>query len=470
MEMFQDWVILALAAATGLCLYFTMSPRRRPEVWLIVLTVLLFALPRAGVMLRQVQLPLPLGYVLAAVMIVEWLVFREIRQREGHRHINLFFLLYAAAAGFGLILGLSAEGHYLTAFLELCFYLFAIGLFFYASETFSQPRHFRIFTRLVLVIAIFISLYGIAQRYLGSSILLNNLTYNSGSETAKTYLEIDAARRRVLSSYGDPNVLAGQLVMFYGIALALALGRRVSFRMRLAGTVVVILSILCIYCTGSRAGLLCLLVVPIGVLASRSRWALLLAPAAIAAGAIGYDGWRDFLLADRLSLETLGGDLRVQFPVMAWEMLKQYPLGCGLGRAITVKLSGLNWILEADSTTTLWSGFNSFWLNLFSRLGVAGVSAFVMLLAVLLTHVVRQTRRIWDPDVKAFILGGVSGLIGVILIWLVNNTYMLPGGELNFWFMLGLLTAGCRCFTMSPQPVLLAPVGSEYRLLQAVPV
>jgi len=119
-------------------------------------------------------------------------------------------------------------------------------------------------------------------------------------------------------------------------------------------------------------------------------------------------------------------------------------------------------------TTTLWAGLNSFWLNLFSRLGLPGVLAFAMLILALFRYIWQHAKRIEEPQVKAFVFGSLAGLIGQTIIWLVNNTYILPGGGLNFWFLLGILVGCCRTFAPQPQPELL-PVHSGWISKQPVP-
>ncbi|KPK72480.1 MAG: hypothetical protein AMJ79_15695, partial [Phycisphaerae bacterium SM23_30] len=149
MELLRDPMLLAsllMALLSGLIM---LGKRRRPEFWLLALTVLLFGLPRAGLLLKQVQLPLPLAHILAGILILEWLLLRRLR-RGGLREITRYFLLYALVAGFGLALGIIRGGHLLVAFLELNFYLFSMGLFFYAIETFHDRQHFFLFSRLLL--------------------------------------------------------------------------------------------------------------------------------------------------------------------------------------------------------------------------------------------------------------------------------------------------------------------------------
>lgn len=453
MELLKDPIIIVLLVLLLITAYAALQPRRRPELWLIILTILLFGLPRAGLFIKQMNLPLPLNAILAAVFIIEWLLLRQSRPMERSR-VNYLFILYAAISGVGLAIGLSTGGNYQIAFLELCFYLFAVGMYFYASETFCQQRHFYLFARLVLALSVLISLYGIGQRFLGDSLLVNYVTYNSASELARSYVQIEeAGLRRVLSSYGDPNVLASQLVVFTGIALALTVGKGIAKNTRLLCLLVLLVNVLCTLYTGSRAGILCLFFIMMAVLIWRTRWALLLIPVCLGVGVLLAPFLHSLLEARFQGLLT-GEDVRRQFPAVAWQLVQTVPFGCGLGNSVELSFQGFHWSFAVKPAGVIWSGLNSFWLNLFSRLGIPGVITFGVLLGSLVRYISVRLKTIADPQVRAFLFGGLAGFGGQWLIWLVNNTYMLPGGNLNFWFMMGMLVAGARAFSVQPQMVL----------------
>ena len=84
--------MLALMAAAAVGALLALSPRRRRGLWLGALTVMLFALPRAGMVIKQVNLPLPIAHVLAGLVIVEWFVLRRTRMVERSR-VGFFVLL-----------------------------------------------------------------------------------------------------------------------------------------------------------------------------------------------------------------------------------------------------------------------------------------------------------------------------------------------------------------------------------------
>ena len=457
MEFFRDPILIVLLILASGCAYVALRPGRRTEFWLLALLILLFALPRAGLVIRQVALPLPVAHILCAVLILEWLFLRRSRAEEGFR-FGKFFLLYAGVAGFGLVLGLSAGGGHLMAFLELCFYLFSMGLFFYVSDTFREQKHFLTFARVILITSVLVSAYGIAQRFLGSSILVPHFTYTTGGSTlSQQYLEVgEASQVRVLSSYGDPNVLASQLLVFIGIALALTVGKGVKGNTRLLCLGVLLLNMVCLFYTRSRAGMIGVFLVMLIVFCWRTRWALLFIPFMIGLGYLLIPTLAASYLESQFQGIATGEDVRWLFPRMAWELLNIVPLGCGFGRTVFLNVDGLSWSFVVAPTTVVWAGLNSFWLNLLCRLGIAGLLAFLLILVVLFRYVWIRAKRVEHSRVRAILIGGLAGFVGQWIIWLVNNTYMLPGGGLNFWFMMGMLVAGCRAFT-APRPVVLLP-------------
>ena len=466
----QDPVMLALLAASTVGFLVAAGPRRRRGFWLLVLTIMLFGLPRAGLVIRQVHLPLPLAHVLAALVIIEWFVLRRARASDKSR-VGAFALLYGSLAALGLVIGLTIGGSWILACLELCFYLFSLGLYFYASDTFCSQGQFRRFAQVLLVISVAVSLYGIAQQYLGASILIDNVTYTSASQTARGYLEVaegSGTGRRVLSSYGDPNVLSTQLVFFVAIGMALAFGRGIRRSVRLLSLLVVLVNVVCIIYTGSRAGLVCLALVTLAIMCWRSRWALrMVLPVIAMAVAVAYmfGVWG----ANAGEGSLFAGDARWDYPRIAWHLLQTVPLGSGFGNTVRLMITAAGPSSEVVPATVIWSGFNSFWLNLLSRLGVPGVLSLMLLVVVLMRHIIRQLRMVSEGWVRAFVVGGLIGLGCQWLVGLANNTYMLPGGSLNYWFLMGMLLAGCRAFALRPYPVIY-PLPQGWERMEPEPV
>lgn len=462
MKFFQDPIVIALLVLAVLGVFIALRPRRRPGIWLLLLTVMLFALPRAGVVIQQVSLPLPLAHVLAALFMLEWFLLRRTRMVDRSK-VSVFVLLYGSVAALGLVIGLTAGGNLVVGFLELCFYLFSLGLYFYASDTFCTREHFTLFAQIVLVLSVIVSLYGVAQKSLGPELLVDNVTYTSAGDTARSYVsEGDPATRRVLSSYGDPNVLSTQLIFFVAIGFALLIGKQVPSYVRLLCIVVVGTNVLCILYTGSRAGKVSLVLVALGVMCWRSRWALrLLLPTAIVAAIIVGPQLLESALASRTGGLVSIADARQQYPRMLWQLLQAAPVGCGFGNTVQLTAGNMGWAFEVTQAQVIWAGFNSFWINLFSRLGAPGVVSLILLIIVLTVHIIRQVKRVQVGWVRAFVVGALLAFGCQWLVGLVNNTYMLPGGALNYWFMMGMVVAGCRAYALQPYPAML-PVANAW--------
>ena len=453
-----DPILLILLGLTAASLFLALPTARRPIFWLVLLTILLFGLPRAGGVVKAINLPLPISSLLAAGITLQWFF---LRRGLGHpqRMVDLLVLAYAMISGLGLALGLGTGGNYLIAGVEICLYLFSIGLFFYARDNFVQPRDFRVFIKLLLALSVMISLYGIAQYFFGGGLLINYVSYNSATDLARTYVDHDNRVRRVLSSYGDPNVLAAQLMVFIGMAGALLFGSGHNLRIRLLAGLILAANLLCTVLTGSRAGLFGLIIIGLTLAIWRSRWCLLLLGVALIAGIYFLPG----MLATEISQETnnliAADDIRHQFPTLAVQLIQAAPLGCGFGNTLQPQFSGNTWTFEVTPAVNIWHGFNSFWLNLLSRLGVLGVLAFLAIITLTFREVWRQNRQVQDPKVRSVIIGALAGFLAQWAIWLVNNTYMLPGGNLNFWFTLGMLVAGVRAYSAQAFPVLVSLPG-----------
>ncbi|MCF7957807.1 MAG: O-antigen ligase family protein [Phycisphaerae bacterium] len=459
MEILKDPITIVLIGLFMVSLTIVMRPRRHPDLLLLILAVVLFALPRAGIMVPSFGVPLPLSHIILMVIMVEWLLVRHNRFHEGAVYAR-YFIIYAAVTAFGLAGGIILGSKYEVALMELFFYMFMMGIFFYASEAFCQPRHFIKFIRIVLVISVLVSLYGISQRYFGSGVLVQYITYNSDSSLARSYLELDdLSLRRVLSSYGDPNVLASQLIVFFGITLSLLVSQKIPYRTRLVSFGILIINSTCMVLTGSRAGMICMVLVVIIVFSWRKRWVLLGIPALAIIGLFMSSQLIEETVMNRFHGVVSSDDVRAQFPTMAMKLIQVVPFGSGLGRTVSLEVNEMDWDFKVHSAPNIWVGFNSFWLNLFCRLGLPGVVSFLVLLFVLLRHIWRQIKRVQDVQVKAILIGGVAGLICQGVIWMANNTYMLPGGGLNFWFMMGMMVAGSRAYAMPcPYPQMLVPM------------
>ncbi len=214
------------------------------------------------------------------------------------------------------------------------------------------------FSKVILVISLLVSLYAIAQRFVSFDILVNSITYNSSSDTPRRLATTaNMGIRRVISTYGDPNVLASQMVIFFGMALAILLLRGSSFQMKMIAAVLLVLNVLAVVYTGSRTALVCLALVSIVVMSFRNRWILLLLPALAIGSIVFLPEIVEMGLAGRFSGLLDASDMRAQFPRMAWQLVNIVPVGAGFGRSVVLSTERLTWAFNIVSADVVWQEY-----------------------------------------------------------------------------------------------------------------
>ena len=109
MNYLNDPTILGIIGLLLVFGYLALHPQRRPDIWLIIVAIALFTLPRAGIVLNQLNIPLPVAHILVALCICEWLFLRNARRIE-QSPLNGYFLVYAAIVGVSLAIGLATGG------------------------------------------------------------------------------------------------------------------------------------------------------------------------------------------------------------------------------------------------------------------------------------------------------------------------------------------------------------------------
>jgi hypothetical protein len=134
----------------------------------------------------------------------------------------------------------------------------------------------------------------------------------------------------------------------------------------------------------------------------------------------------------RIYRQDIGLDARNLYLGAFFDLLARFPFGVGFGNSLDEYYN----IKPADN---LWDGYNSFYLHLFSRIGIQGIIIFVVILFLIVKYLFRESNKIEDPNIRYFVFGGACGLIVQQLNFIVNNIYQLPGGMLNFWVMCGML-------------------------------
>ncbi len=410
------------------CLFF------KPRILMVFVLLFVYILPRAGFFLVTpwYRFPLPLGYIVISSITLRWFFYRTFtRTRE--KTINPIkkpFLLYIAITILAIMIGISRGGHKPTMILEVLFYFVAFFTFFVVMDIFGKRDCARLFMDGILYCGFLVSLYGILLLFYGKSLLVSYITYN-----AATYAALEGQflyAKRTLSTYGDPNVLNSQLMVFCGIFTSLLLQGRHRPLKKIFLFFSLLLTLVCIYFASSRASLIGLFVLWIVFAMTKIKKMWLYIPILVTGYLMFLEPIRKYY-EHRIFTIGIASDLRITYIKTFFEMVARFPFGVGFGNSIDENF----FVVPAYS---VWTGFNSFYLHFFSRLGIQGLVIFTVMLYMILRYLFNEMLHVEDPNVKFFIFGAGWGIIVQQLNFITNNTYHVPGGMLNFWIMCGMLT------------------------------
>ena len=401
----------------------------------IFILLFIYLLPRAGFLTTKIgyRFPLPIGYIFIFFLSMKWFSIRFFEKPKPKKDnpIEKPFSLYILIAMFAIVTGLMNGGIVSTMLLEVLFYFVAFFIFFMVLDIFEDKNCAKIFMNGILICGFLVSLYGVLLLIYGHRLLINYITYNSSSYYALASQFIIA--KRTISSYGDPNALGAQLMVFCGIFAGLLLFGRCSLFRKTFLLTGFILTIICVYFVSSRASLFGLFTILIIFSLIRLKRMEFFIPLLITGYIMLIEPIRRYY-EHRIFTTGMQSDLRTTYIQTFFDLLSRYPLGIGFGNAI-----GENYAIIP--ALNIWYGYNSFYLQIFSKVGLQGLAVFSIMLYFIIRYLIREYQHIEDPNIRYFVFGGACGLIAQQFNFLTNNIYQVPGGMLNFWIMCGMLTA-----------------------------
>jgi len=429
---------------------------------ILILFMLSIALPRAGFVIPGLRVPLPLG--LLVIHALFWgLLFMGTRWPEdaGMSKVAVKMAWFAIAVGAAALLGAWREAPTGLMLIESATFLGAVPAFFLVVYLLREERDLRLAYTLVACCVMFAAAYGILQRQLGAVTVIEGITYTAGSRESLVHVAGTPGERRILSSYGDPNVFAAALVLYVpcliGAYPAFRRGPGIGLGKLLIGSTVVLACVAMTYCK-SRAGYAGL-AVALAMMWVRSPNALLRSALPLVA--------LSFVASELNLIDVVSGravasqaDPRWAYAGAFFRDLANHPLGTGLGiGSPKPDLYGVSRLLPA---TSVWDTYNSFYFHLFSRTGLLGLASFLWLTV----FVARDARRrlpllgSWGGAAA----GLLCGFVGVQIALLANPVYQLPGGGVNFWLALGLAYSTSRIDVAPPaESACLRACGSTHR-------
>lgn len=420
------WTVLIAAAA------FILKPR----FLTVLLLIFIYLLPRAGflVFFGLNYYPLPIGYILVAFIMLRWLwrlLVGRIKQKTGNP-IRRIFPLYIGIAIMAIIIGVLNKGNIRIMVLEITFYFLAFFVFFMVLDMFQEKDCLKIFIGGIPICAFLVSLYGILLLIYGQPLLINNVTYNAA--TYVTLIGQFIYAKRTISSYGDPNTLSAQLMVFCGILGSLALSGKFRILKRIFFLIALILTVVCIYFASSRASLIGMFILLLIFAVSRIKKTWLYLPILTAGYIMLIEPVRAYYDHRLFRTGLPSTDLRITYIRTFFDILMHIPFGCGFGNSIDGSYSPVPAI-------NIWHGFNSFYIQLLSRTGIQGLIVFAIMFYLILRYLFLGISSIEAPNVRYFVFGAACGVVVQQFNFLSNNVYHTPGGMWNFWIMCGMLIA-----------------------------
>jgi len=429
----------------GLTVPRSSSARR---FWVLVLFVLSIALPRAGFVVPGLRVPLPLG--LLVIHALFWgLLFMGTRWPEdaGISKATVKTVWFAIAVGASAMLGAWREAPTGLMLIESATFLGTVPAFFLVVYLLRDDRDLRQAYTLVACCVAFAAAYGILQRHTGAVTVIEGVTYTAGSRESLVHVAGAPGERRILSSYGDPNVFAAVLVMYVpcliGAYSAFGRGPGMGFGKLLTGSTVVLACVAMTYCK-SRAGYAGL-AVAMAMMWARSANTLLRSALPLLV--------LSFVVSELNLIDVISGravashaDPRWAYAGAFFRDLANHPLGTGLG--IGSPKPDLYEVSRLLPATSVWDTYNSFYFHLFSRTGLLGVGSFLWLTVFIARGARRRLPLLGNWAGAA--AGLLCGFVAVQIALLANPVYQLPGGGVNFWLALGLAHATSRIDAVTP--------------------
>ena len=309
-------------------------------------------------------------------------------------------------------------------------WLFAryVLVYFLAVHVIQPERHARRFFAALLLAAVLIGFHGIYQYMTG---------VDTSAERWVDSKHFPWLKTRAFSTLGNPNILAGFLVMCIGIAVAFVLeAKKKTERMAAALTIPVML--VCIAVTFSRGAWVALGLMGMAAAALRGRRAKILCLVALIVAVATIS----FVQGDAMArLRSIGNPsdsssyLRFLLYESTWDMIVVKPwLGWGWASFPIVCPDYNDYVREEQST--IYHAHNIL-LHYAAEIGVPGMLFFVWAWGLMAVRFYRL-RLLPAPDAKLISYASLTSLAGLAGFCLTDHLLFNSQMSMLFWVFLGL--------------------------------
>lgn len=407
----------------------------------------LIALMGVICLLPFAAIPVRIGFYptfLDAVLVVLFMVwgFRLMTQpgeRLLHSPLDIPVLLFLGLAVVSFVLGTgyAVSATILRRFADL---LLAIALYFVVVNTVRTREHLRWLTILLVLGGFGAATIAVVLYFLPTHITvqllgyLRVLHYFPGDSVVLRYIEDNPSLPlRATGTANDPNVLGGMLLLTTAVATSQLFSPRPVLPRRAVAPMLATMG-LCMLLTFSRGswGGLVVAVLLIGTAIDRRLWLVFLAGAAVL---LLLPQMQTFIAhsISGLQFQDKAAAMRLGEYKDAMNLISRYPwFGVGFGAA---------------PTSDLYIGVSNVYMLIAEEMGLVGLSAFLLAMAVFVWRSFQAWKQALDPQVRAILVGGAGAIVGGLAAGILDHYFFnidFPHAIALFWLVVGLTMAAVR--------------------------
>jgi hypothetical protein len=356
--------------------------------------------------------------------------------------VAVFMLL--ACASFVAGLGHAYLDQYiLRHFAEI---LLSIGIFFAVANCVRTPQQLRVLVMAIILAGFGAAFVGVVLYFLPADwsirllSALGRVGYPTGAGVLRYVEDNPDLPLRAISTSTDPNVLGGLLILITTLTASQLFARQPLLRRPLLAGMVFV-DAFCLYLTYSRGSMLGL-AAGLGVLALVKYRKLIPALAIGAALLLLLPQAQAYIqhFVQGVQLQDLATQMRLGEYKDALILIGRHPW-IGVGFVSTPE-------------TSLYIGVSMVYLLIAEEMGLIGLGAFLLILALFFWHVWRT----WLPvrqhaGLEAILLGLAASVAGILVGGLLDHYFFnlsFPHSVAIFWLYLGLAMVAARLASGEP--------------------
>ena len=339
--------------------------------------------------------------------------------------IDVFILAFVAVLLYSFVTSYAVSNS-LQAFV---IHIVLISFYFMLVNIIRTKKQLNWIIITFVIVTAVISLYGLYQ-------------YKVGGVTSDAWVDttmFEDIKSRVVSTFGNPNVLGEYLVLILPLSVALIWTQKGWFNKSLS-LIMVLLMLGCLLCTSSRGAWLGLILAMAVFAVLKDRRLIVLGIFVLILLPFFLPPWVINRFASIGNMQDSSSAYRVSVWIGSLKIVKDYWLsGIGLGLE-PFRLVYPNYALSA--AYALHS--HNIYIQLLIETGIAGFTCFMGMLVVFFKNTVAYSIKCKDKFLSTVLVAVTAGLMGYLIQGLVDNIWYNYRVLLAFWVLIGIGMAAYR--------------------------